>query len=597
LKPLFIAAVFAVLIVTNIVSIPLLRGRKFMLLNWLNLLCGILFVLFGWLFNHLALRGVLGYAFLWGLGYWIACFDAGEHFPPGRAILATLGASIPLYLVGKIQMLFSLQQNWLGYTATLLFGMGELIFLGLLVLFAWDMVGALEIRLGPAVATPSASAGFVPFVSIHLPICNEPVELVKATMAALARLDYPAYEVIVVDNNTDDPILWRAVQEVCSKDGFRFLHASPLPGYKAGALNLALANTSPQAELIAVVDADYELSADFLKDTVPAFHDPRVAFLQTSQRHRNVHASRITRLFNPIYDYFYDITMLARSQRNSIIFAGCAGLIRCQALRQAGGWAEWSITEDAELSLRLLACGYRGVYINRGYGTGLLPGTFENIRRQWFRYFSGGLEITRRHLFPTILARNKLTIMQRLHFVMGGLINLGAALMLASSTGIIVTALTYSLLRLFDPIRAAGMFYWLKVFSSWLLIFDCFQALGLFLLLLVFRLAYPINWLETFHAAGAILSLMTTQARAAVWVLSGRRLTFQKTPRSKDVAVGKAGLRPVLFELTACLTILLALAGLFWAVPSKPVVLGEVVLGLWQVMIYGSTIWRALQPA
>ena len=594
MNPLFIAAVFTTLIGSSILSIPFLRQGRIPVLRLINLLCGVSFVLFGWTIEHLTALWILGYAALWIAGYWIASFNDTERYLTGRAVLATLMSSIILYLVRKTLLLFSLQQGWLGYTATMMFTAGEIVFLLLLIVFTWNTIRALNIHLRPEPAPAFKESDFRPFVSIHLPICNEPVEVVTRTLTALSRLAYPACEVIVVDNNTDSKALWMPIKAYCDQFGFKFLHVNPHPGYKAGALNLALSLTSPAADLIAVVDADYELRPNFLEDTVATFQDPAVAYVQTAQRNRNQLANPITCMFNPVYDYFYDITMVARSQRNSSIFAGCAGLIRVSALKEVGGWAEWSITEDAELSLRLLKHGFKGVYINRGYGTGLLPENFEDIRKQWFRYFFGGLEIACHHLFSSILPRNKLSFMQRVDFVMGGMINLGAAMMVLSSAGIIITALAYSFFQIQHPALAGDLFHWLSVFSNWLIIFTCFQAFGMFLLLLVFRMTYHLKWPEAFRAAGSFLCLMTTQARAAFRVVSGKKLNFHKTPRPKEGHVGNPALRLVLFELLLCISLVLALFCLFWTAPSKPAVFGEAVLGLWQILIYGSAIWRAI---
>ena len=55
-----------------------------------------------------------------------------------------------------------------------------------------------------------------PKVSLHLAICNEPPEMVIQTLDALAKLDYPDFEVLVIDNNTKDPAVWRPVQAYCA---------------------------------------------------------------------------------------------------------------------------------------------------------------------------------------------------------------------------------------------------------------------------------------------------------------------------------------------------------------------------------------------
>ncbi len=104
-------------------------------------------------------------------------------------------------------------------------------------------------------AVPSAES--LPRVSLHVPAYNEPPDMVKETLDALAKLDYANYEVIVIDDNTTDEKLWRPVEEHCRTLGFRFFHLENWPGFKSGALNFALRNTDPAAEIVGVVDSDY----------------------------------------------------------------------------------------------------------------------------------------------------------------------------------------------------------------------------------------------------------------------------------------------------------------------------------------------------
>lgn len=56
-----------------------------------------------------------------------------------------------------------------------------------------------------------------PFVSVHVQTHNEPPEMVISTLEHLLELDYDAVEIVLVDNNTDDPALWRPVQDFCGR--------------------------------------------------------------------------------------------------------------------------------------------------------------------------------------------------------------------------------------------------------------------------------------------------------------------------------------------------------------------------------------------
>jgi cellulose synthase/poly-beta-1,6-N-acetylglucosamine synthase-like glycosyltransferase len=107
-----------------------------------------------------------------------------------------------------------------------------------------------------------------PTYSVHLAIHNEPPAVVIKSLRALAGQDWPAeqYEVIVIDNNTVDPLLWQPVAATCTELGsqFRFYHRMGVIGAKAGALNIALLETRQDASHIVTVDADYVTDPQFL---------------------------------------------------------------------------------------------------------------------------------------------------------------------------------------------------------------------------------------------------------------------------------------------------------------------------------------------
>jgi exo-beta-1,3-glucanase (GH17 family) len=129
-----------------------------------------------------------------------------------------------------------------------------------------DVVGGKNLRRRYAPWLHSNDGTF-PMVSLHVACCKEPPEMVLATLESLAALDYPRFEVIVVDNNTPDPELWKPVEKRCRElgDRFKFFTLGKWPGFKAGALNFALRNTHPEAEIVGVVDADYVVERDWCK--------------------------------------------------------------------------------------------------------------------------------------------------------------------------------------------------------------------------------------------------------------------------------------------------------------------------------------------
>jgi len=271
---------------------------------------------------------------------------------------------------------------------------------------------------------PEARPETPPKVSIHVPCYNEPPDMVIETLDALARLDYPDFEVLVIDNNTRDEAVWRPVEARCAELGahFRFFHVAPLAGFKAGALNYALARTAADAAIVAVIDSDYVVTAGWLRDLVPAFANPRMAIVQAPQDYRDSQGNAFKASCYTEYAGFFHIGMVTRNERNAIIQHGTMTLVRRSALDTAGGWAEWCITEDAELGLRLFEQGWDATYIPRSYGQGLMPDTFTDFRKQRFRWAYGAMQILRRHARMLFNWRDPaLAAGQRYHFLAGWL--------------------------------------------------------------------------------------------------------------------------------------------------------------------------------
>jgi hypothetical protein len=275
---------------------------------------------------------------------------------------------------------------------------------------------------------PVGRAGsYAPRVSVHVPCHAEPPHIVIGTLDCLARLDYPDFEVLVIDNNTADPELWLPVKAHCEWLGprFRFLHVEGITGAKAGALNWALGYTCPRAELIAVVDADYQVRRRWLADTAGYFADPGVGFVQCPHAYRGYAQSTLGRWANWEYTVFFATGMVSLDEHRAGLTVGTMSLIRRAALERAGGWAEWCLTEDSELAIRIHAAGYQSVYLTEPYGRGLIPETFDGYRRQRYRWTFGPVQEFQRHwrlFLPGPLGTpSALTRGQKLHHANHGL--------------------------------------------------------------------------------------------------------------------------------------------------------------------------------
>ena len=196
------------------------------------------------------------------------------------------------YLAFTLQWTLTSGLGGFGTTGGVVLWVLELFAAVLACAYLWELCDALGTerwRRRITRETPrEVPPGGLPFVSLHVPAHNEPPDMVIETLTSLLRLDYPNFEIVVIDDNTDDEKLWRPVADWCTTHGVTFFHLADWPGYKSGALNVALREyTDPRAELVGVVDSDYQLDPDFLRRCAPLFADEGIGFIQAPQDYRD----------------------------------------------------------------------------------------------------------------------------------------------------------------------------------------------------------------------------------------------------------------------------------------------------------------------
>ena len=383
----------------------------------------------------------------------------------------------------------------------------------------------------------SAPEGFAPKVSIHVPAHREPPEMLKATLDAVARIDYPNFECIVVINNTPDPAFWRPIEDHCRALGerFKFINEDNLSGYKAGALQLALSHTAADAEIIGVIDADYAVRPDWLKDLVPVFADPKVGMVQAPQDHRDGDRTVMHHAMNGEYAGFFDIGMVQRNEANAIIVHGTMCLIRRAALVSSGGWTSDTIVEDCDLGLLVLEHGWQIHYTNRRYGHGLLPDTFEAYKKQRYRWAYGGLQILRKHWRYLLPRANVLTREQKREFAVGWLNWLGA-----ESIGVAVAMLNLVWVPVvaFAGIAIPDKILTVPILAAFVITLGHFVAL--------YRLRVAIRPAQIVGAVIAAMSVQWTVARAVGCGVWKETMPFTRT--AKGGATCKSAEFPAFWE-------------------------------------------------
>ncbi len=452
----------------------------------------------------------------------------------GRGFLASIAF---IAATGAVWIIYSYSQQYLTRSAVLI---GFLMLFGLLgvaiVLLteAHEWAEAIWSNGSRRDLTPILlSDEMLPLVSVHVPAYNEPPEMMIETLNALAALDYPRFEVIVMDNNTKDPEVWKPVESHCRALGsrFHFYHEDQLAGFKAGALNYALAKTSPDAKVVAVIDSDYAVTSDWLRDLIPQFTKPSVAIVQAPQDYRDDGDNLFKAMCYAEYRGFFYIGMITRNERNAIIQHGTMTMVRKSVLEEVGGWAEWCITEDAELGLKIFERGHEALYVAKSYGRGVMPDTFIDFKKQRYRWAYGAIQIMRHHA-KTLRrgGRSRLTCGQRYHFIAGWLP------WMADSINLIFTlaALVWSVAMIHYPAKFDPP---LIILSSVPLTFFIFKMIKMFYL---YRRRVKATLGQTIASALAGLSLSHTIAKAIIFGFVTKKLPFFRTPK---IVKGRAILR------------------------------------------------------
>jgi hypothetical protein len=186
--------------------------------------------------------------------------------PIGQVFFATFLAAAVSYVVFATTITFT-GLGIVGMVASTLLLALEIFALTLAGYFVYEGCDII-CRIRPTRPEPVFDPGYLPKVSLQVPAYNEPPELLIETIKSLDGIDYPNLEIIVIDNNTPERELWEPVAEFCeSRDRVKFVHRDNVPGFKAGALNLVMREVmDPDVEIIGIVDADYCVDPNFLKE-------------------------------------------------------------------------------------------------------------------------------------------------------------------------------------------------------------------------------------------------------------------------------------------------------------------------------------------
>jgi len=252
---------------------------------------------------------------------------------------------------------------------------------------------------------PRGSMAVLPPVTIQLPIYNE-LYVADRLIDAVCAIDYPQelLEIQVLDDSTDETrgVAERAVRRQAARGvDITYIHRADRVGYKAGALEAGMAVA--KGEFIAIFDADFIPTSDFLMRTVPFFTDPAIGMVQARWGHINQDYSLLTKIQAILLDGHFVLEHGGRNRAGLFFnFNGTAGVWRRTAIIDAGGWQHDTLTEDLDLSYRAQLNGWKFVFLPDVMAPAEVPVEMNSFKSQQHRWAKGSVQ-TCRKLLPRIL--------------------------------------------------------------------------------------------------------------------------------------------------------------------------------------------------
>ena len=259
------------------------------------------------------------------------------------------------------------------------------------------------------VPVPAGTFEQLPMVTVQLPIYNE-MYVVNRLIDAVALMDYPRdrFEVQVLDDSTDETrsIAELAVRRAAAQGlDITYLHRRDRTGFKAGALEAGM--QVAKGEFLAIFDADFLPSREFLHQTIHHFVDPKVAVVQARWGHINAGYSLLTKIQSILLDAHFVLEHGGRNRAGHFFnFNGTAGIWRREAIIDAGGWQHDTLTEDLDLSYRTQLKGWKFHFVPDVVVPAELPVEMNAFKSQQHRWAKGSIQ-TCRKLLPRILASNQ----------------------------------------------------------------------------------------------------------------------------------------------------------------------------------------------
>jgi len=275
-------------------------------------------------------------------------------------------------------------------------GIGYLIVIGR---FFYDQLR--RVRDSEAPATPDSD---LPRVLLQIPVFNEPL-VTEQSLRCVALLDWPKEKLRIqlLDDSTDETSARAdAVAAELRAGGAVIDHVrrADRSGFKAGACAHGL--TITDEPFVAMLDADFRPPPNWLKRTVPLFlTDDRVGFVQSRCEFQNFEKNWLTRAQGLVQDGHYLVEQRSRAHAGWLFqFNGTGGIWRRATIDDAGGWSDYSLCEDLDLTVRAALNGWHGLFVSEPPIPGQVPEGIRDFRRQQRRWSNGFVQVAQKTVLP-----------------------------------------------------------------------------------------------------------------------------------------------------------------------------------------------------
>jgi poly-beta-1,6 N-acetyl-D-glucosamine synthase len=256
-----------------------------------------------------------------------------------------------------------------------------------------DNIKQYELERAKGEPTPKSEEK-LPFITIVVPAYNEGL-IIKTAIGSLLELDYPHYEVLVVDDGSTDDTYERAQEMINTSDKCIVTVITKANGGKANALNTGMAHA--KGDFILNMDGDSRLSSNTLRDCIRHFDDPKIGAVAGNVKVAN-RDNIITQVQALEYVEGLALSRKAQSYTRSVnIIPGPLGMFRKNALWQVRGYDDDTFAEDCDLTLKLLFEGWHIVYEPRAIAWVESPSRMIDLLKQRYRWTRGILQAIRKH--------------------------------------------------------------------------------------------------------------------------------------------------------------------------------------------------------